>query len=67
MIVLYTLLVLIILILAVLFPVTYYYISTNLRKEIEKNLHIILQITEKTTRNKKLNAHLSQKHAKHLF
>ena len=43
----YSVLILVIIILAIAFPVTYFYISNNLKREIEKNMQIISQITNK--------------------
>lgn len=48
----YSILILIIIILTIIFPVTYYYISHSLKNEMEKNLQIIKQITNKTQEEK---------------
>jgi len=48
----YSLLIIIILILVVVVPFTYYHISNSLKKEIENNMQLISQITNKNHDNK---------------
>lgn len=43
----FSLLIVILIILIVIFPITYFYISKSLKREIEKNLQIISQITNR--------------------
>ena len=48
----YSILIVIIAILVIVFPLTYYYISHSLKREFEKNIQIISQITNKNEEQK---------------